>query len=170
MAACGMGSGGLSGDDLAEAIGQLDALESLQQELMLTQATLDEINQAIACLGKGMCQGLGCYGPWQEGPVEGYGPGTGGPGRGFGPRKSDTEGQTDSKSTRVQSHAESGPIIASWYFKGSQVKGDTQLDFSEVVQAARDNAAEAVNENEIPRKYEKAVKKYFGELEEARGP
>ena len=60
-------------------------------------------------------------------------------------------------------------MIASWYFKGSQVKGDAQRGFSEVVQAARDSAAEAISENQIPYKYEEAVKKYFGQLEQSSG-
>ena len=59
-------------------------------------------------------------------------------------------------------------MIASWYFKGSQVKGEARRDFSEIMQAAKDGAAEAINDNEIPRKYEGAVKQYFGQLEEAR--
>jgi hypothetical protein len=37
----------------------------------------------------------------------------------------------------------------------------------DVVQAGRDAAAEAIQDNEIPRKYEGPVKKYFGDLEES---
>lgn len=170
MAACGAGAGGLSGDDLAAVMDQLDGLEALQQQLMLYQASLDEIYNAIACLGEGMCEGIGGQGPFAEGFSQRYGPGTGGPGRGYGPRSSDTDGETSTKKTRIKSDsAKQGPMIASWYLKSSQVKGDAQRDFSEVVQAARDSAAEAISENQIPHKYEEAVKKYFGQLEQSGG-
>ena len=112
-------------------------------------------------------QGLGAQGPFSKGPSKGPGPGTGGPGQGYGPRSIDETGQTASKKTRVKNKPGEGPTVASWYFKGSQVKGEAKRDFSEVVQAGRDSAAEAISENQIPRKYEDTVKKYFGRLEEA---
>ena len=168
MAACSAGAGGLSGDELAGAIGQLDELEGLQQQFMLCQASLDEIGRAIACLGEGMCEGIGRQGPFAEGLSQRYGPGTGGPGRGYGPRTSDTNGETSTKRTRIKGdNAKQGPIIASWYFKSSQVKGDAKRDFAEVIQAARESAAEAISENQIPRKYEEAVKNYFGQIEQS---
>ncbi|MHC4617025.1 MAG: hypothetical protein ACYTEQ_04645 [Planctomycetota bacterium] len=167
MAACGAGAGGLSADELASLAGQLDDLESLQQQLMLTQATLDEIDRAIACLGQGMCEGLGVQGPFSEGLSQRFGPGTGGPGSGYGPRDSADSGETSTRGTKVLNKPGEGPVIATWYFKGPQIKGEAKRDFTEVVQAARDSAAEAISENEIPRKYEEAVKKYFGQLEQS---
>ncbi|MHC4622669.1 MAG: hypothetical protein ACYS4W_02085, partial [Planctomycetota bacterium] len=167
MASCGTGAGGLSADELASLAGQLDDLESLQQQLMLTQATLDEIDRAIACLGQGMCQGLGAQGPFREGLGQRWGPGTGGPGRGYGPRDSADSGETSARGTKVQNKPGQGPVVASWYFKGPQIKGEAKRDFTEVVQAARDSAAEAISDNEIPRKYEEAVKNYFGRLEQS---
>ena len=53
------------------------------------------------------------------------------------------------------------------FFKGAQVKGEARKELSGIVQAAKDASAEAINENQIPRRYEGAVKKYFGELESA---
>jgi len=86
---------------------------------------------------------------------------------GHGPRGIDETGQTSTKKTNVKSKPGEGPNVASWYFKGTQVKGEAKREFSEVVQAARDSAAEAIDDSEIPRKYEDAVKSYFGRLEEA---
>ncbi|MGD8501712.1 MAG: hypothetical protein PVJ86_13755, partial [Phycisphaerales bacterium] len=166
MAACGAGAGGLSADELAEVMGQLDDLETLQQRLILTQATLDEISRAIGSIGEGMCQGIGYHGPFAEGYSDQFGPGTGGPGRGYGPRSTDETGETSTKRIRTKTKPGQGPVIASWYFQESQVKGEAKRDLSEVVQAARDGAAEAISENEIPRKYEEAIKKYFGRLEQ----
>lgn len=169
MAACGVGAGGLSADELAGVMEQLDELEALQQDFMLTQATLDEIGRAIGSLGEGMWEGLGVQGPFAEGLSDRFGPGTGGPGMGYGPRSMAEDGQTSTKRTRVRSEPGQGPVIASWYFQESQIKGEAKRDFSEVVQAARDGAAEAISDNQIPRKYEDAIKKYFGQLEESGG-
>jgi hypothetical protein len=168
MAACGTGAGQLSGDELAAAVEQLDQIDALKQQLMLTQASLDEITRAIACLGEGMCDGLGYQGPFREGPSDRSGPGTGGPGKGYGPRGTEG-GDTSTQRTRLKNKPGQGPVIASWYFQESQIKGEAKRDFTQVVQAARDGAAAAISENEIPRKYEEAIKKYFGRLEESGG-
>jgi hypothetical protein len=180
MGACGTGAGGLSGDDLAGLADQLNQLEALQQQLMLTQAALDQIARACAGLGKGMCKGLGCqgagcglcggqgcYGPFAAGLSQGMGSGTGGPGSGYGLRAQDQDGQTSVMKAMVQNKDQKGPTVASWYFKGTQVKGEAQREFSEVIQAGRDSAAEAISENQIPRRYEEAVKTYFGRLEKS---
>lgn len=166
LTACGAGAGQLSGDGLAAAIDQLNEFDSLQQQLMLTQASLDEITRAIACLGEGMCQGLGGQGQFMEGDSSRYGPGTGGPGKGYGPRGTAAE-DTSTQKTRLKNNPGQGPAIASWYFQESQIKGEAKREFSQVVQAARDGAAAAISENEIPRKYEDALKQYFGRLEQS---
>jgi len=166
MAACGAGAGQLSGDGLAAAIDQLNEFDSLQQQLMLTQASLDEITRAIACLGEGM--GLGGQSPFMEGLPDRYGPGSGGPGVGYGPRGMAAD-DTSTQRTRLKNKPGQGPAIASWYFQESQIKGEARREFTEVIQAARDGAAAAISENEIPRKYEEAIKKYFGQLEESGG-
>ena len=168
MAACGTGAGQLSGDELAAAAEQLDEFDALKQQLMLTQASLDEISRAIACLGEGMGEGLGGLGQFMEGPSDRFGPGTGGPGVGYGPRGTAAD-DTSTQRTRLKNKPGQGPAIASWYFQESQIKGEAKRDFTEVVQAARDGAAAAISENEIPRKYEEAIKKYFGRLEQSGG-
>lgn len=167
MASCGAGSAGLSGDELGALMDQLDELQATKEQLMMMQASLNEIGRCMGCLGEGMCEGLGGMGPFKEGFAQKYGAGTGGPGMGYGPVGIDETGQTSDKKTRVENKGGEGPMVASWYFKGTQVKGEAKREFSQVVQAGRDSAAEAISENEIPRKYEDAVKSYFGQLEEA---
>ncbi|MHC4242599.1 MAG: hypothetical protein ACYS3N_08685 [Planctomycetota bacterium] len=169
MASCGAGAGGLSGDELAAVMEQLDEFESIKQQLMLTEASLAEISRAIGCLGEGMWDGRGLQGPFMEGLSDKYGPGTGGPGMGYGPRSIDEMGETSTKKTRLKNEPGQGPVIASWYFKASQVKGQAMRDYSEVVQEGRDSAAEAISDNLIPRKYEESIKKYFGQLEQSGG-
>ncbi|MBN2374855.1 MAG: hypothetical protein JXD22_00540 [Sedimentisphaerales bacterium] len=166
MGACAGGDGGLSGDDIEALAGQMEELGAAEEQMKLSQATLDEIERAIACLGQGMCQGLGGYGEFKEGSSDKIGTGTGGPGKGFGARDSDSSGQTATKSTKIESPSSKGPAVASYYFKDSQVKGQSRRELTEVVQAARKNASEAIDDNQIPRKYEDSVKNYFGNLEQ----
>jgi len=167
MASCGAGSGGLSGDDLAGLMDQLEQLQAMKDDLAAMQASLSEISRCMGCLGEGMCEGLGGMGEFREGYLNAYGAGTGGPGTGYGPRGIDESGETSTNKTKAKTKTGEGPTVASWYFKGMQVKGEAKREFSEVVQAGRDSAAEAIQENEIPRKYQGAVKNYFGQLEEA---
>ena len=166
MAACGGGEGGLSADELSGAIEQLDALESLEQQALQLQAGLAEISRCMGNLGEGMCDGIGGQSPFAEGNRNEYASGSGGPGQGYGPRDSDAEGQVGTKTSRVAGKSDQGPVIAGWYFKDTQVKGEARRDFTEVVEAGRERAADAISENQIPRKYEDAVKKYFGQLEQ----
>ncbi len=163
MGACGGAAGGTLPDGLASVADQLDGFESLNQQLMLMEFSLAEINNAIAGLGNGM-QGLGLQGMYTYGEGGGYGEGIGtSPGDHF---LADPLEQSATQKTRAPSKVGEGPVIASWYFQGSQVKGEAQRDFTEVIQAARDSAAEAISENQIPRRYEDAIKNYFGRLEQ----
>lgn len=166
MAACSSGSAGLGGDELSELAAQLTDMEAFEQNVKMMQASLDEIENAISCLGEGMCDGPGKMGQWKAGQSTKYGSGTGGPGRGFGARNKDTQGETASKATKVQNKGREGQVVASWYFKGEQVKGESSRQLGQVIDTAIDNAAEAISENEIPRRYEESVKNYFGGLEE----
>jgi len=157
----GGGFGGLSG-----ALAELDELADLQDQLQLSEAMLAELERAIACLGEGMCEGLGGQGPFREGLNNRQGPGSGGPGMGSGPRATAEDGETATKKTISKSQTGEGPIVASWYFQGEQIKGQATRSYKEVMQDAGAAASEAIKDNTIPRKYDKAIKAYFGQLEE----
>jgi len=162
--AAGSGAGGLMADELTDAIDQLNAIESLHQEAIMLRASLDEIGRCMGCLGEGMCSGMGKG--WRIGSGGGQGEGIGtSPGAYSKPMEIDS----DTKTTRSVGKSDDGPIIASWYFKDAQVKGEARRSFAEVVQAGRASAAEAISENQIPRRYEEAVKEYFSQLESS-GP
>ena len=160
------GAGGAGGEQLSELMDQLNAMEAMSQQMQMMQASIDEICRAVGCLGEGMCNG-GCYKPWRAGLSNKWGNGTGGPGKGQGFRETAESGKFSTKNTKVKNkQGRPGPVVASWYFKGEQVKGQARREYSAVVEAGRNSAAEAISENEIPRKYEETVKKYFGGLEE----
>lgn len=151
--AAGGGAGGLMSDELTDAIDQLNAIESLRQQAIMLQVSLDEIGRCMGRLGEGMCQGSGLGGDSAgTTPASAY--------------SKPEEIQSDTKTTRSMGKTDDGPIIASWYFKDAQIKGEARRSFSDVVQAGRASAAEAISENQIPRRYEGAVKEYFSQLAE----
>jgi hypothetical protein len=165
MAACSIGAGGLDGDGLSQLAAQLNDMEAFEQRVKMMQASLSEIENAMSCLGQGMCQGSG-KGPWKPGQSTKYGNGSGGPGRGHGLVDKDADGKTSTKATKVQNKSGEGQIVASWYFKGEQIKGESSRELGQMVQAAKENAAESISNNEIPKRYEESVKNYFNGLEE----
>ncbi len=165
QAMAGAGAGGMTGDELSDIMDQLSELDALKQQIELTEASLEEIKRCMGCMGEGMCIGPGKQGPWAAGESNKWGSGTGGPGKGFGPRNTAETGNYSTVNTKVKGKTGTGPNIASWYIKGSQIKGQAQRDYSKAVQAGRDAAAEAISENQIPRRYEDPVKKYFGNLD-----
>ena len=170
MAESGIGEAGEAGEltpeELERLIDALGELGELKWRIGVADASLEEIERAIALLGEGDCEGNGDEGLFLEGLALGRSRGTGGPGRGSGPRKTADPEDTAARKTGVKNKPKKGPIIASWYFKGQQIKGEAKREFSNVVKAAKDRAADAVSDKEIPRKYEAAVKKYFSDLEQ----
>jgi len=158
-AAAGTGQGGgLAPDDLSGVIDELNSLDAMQQQALLLKASLAEVSNCLAGLG----QGMGGQSQWQIGPGGGQGDGIG---LSTGDHSITSDPLTATKTAKAPSRGEDGPIVASWYFRDTQVKGEAQRTFAEVVQAGRATAAEALSENQIPRRYEDAVKAYFNQLE-----
>ncbi|MBI5724065.1 MAG: hypothetical protein HZA50_08925 [Planctomycetes bacterium] len=166
----------MSAGELARLLEELELMEGQMNEAELARALLEEIEGQIVRLGgqgdgEGEGEGFaagdqGVVGPWKAGNQDRQG-GTGGPGQGLGKRPSDDKGNTDFTKIGVKNTPTAGgPIIASKVFKGPQVKGEAKQQFEAAVQAAKDGASEAVKDNKIPKKYESAVKKYFGDLEQ----
>lgn len=91
-----------------------------------------------------------------------------GPGTGTGVHtRQEGDGPADRATERsqIKGRDQQGAVVAGWYFKGTQVTGQSRRSLQEVLAAARDSAAEAIQDKEIPTKYQEAVKKYFGDLE-----
>lgn len=155
-------NGSLSAEGLTGAIDELMSLDALQQEAFLLQASLADMANLMGQLGAGMSE------QWEIGEGGGYG------GKGIGLSTVDqhmitSDPLTAQKMAKAPSRSDGGTAVASWYFRDTQVKGEAQRPFAEVVQAGRATAAEAISENQIPRRYEDAVKTYFNQLEQS-GP
>lgn len=165
----GGGGGGGAFDELGE---QLSDMEMMMAELQAARASLSEMDRAIQGLGQGNCQGEGNMpggggvGPWQAGnPANRPGGGTGGPGHGYGGRDTSDPMAVGLDPTKVPNTASEGPTIARYYLHAEQVRGESTREASEVVRAAADRAAEAIEDHQIPRQYEAAVKRYFGAVD-----
>jgi hypothetical protein len=57
-----------------------------------------------------------------------------------------------------------GSVIARWFVDGQQLKGEAQAEYNEAAGAAATAATEALNEDRVPRQYQRAVKTYFDRL------
>lgn len=168
LAECLGKTGELLPDGLVGLIEGIEGLEGQALERASLEEALKEIDRAVALLGDGQCgESPGdpnAVGLWQagEGDMVGRGRG-GGRGRAWGQRPVGDPEQTGVKKTGVKNKpTKDREIIASWLFKGPQAKGVSKRKLAEVTRAAKDAAAEAIRDNKVPRKYENAVKRYFG--------
>jgi hypothetical protein len=181
LAKCNSPGAGLNPDGLIALSEGLAKIAGEQVGEMATEDALRELEGAIARLGQGDCQGDGTglmegdpNGPglWVPGENDGLaGLAGGGPGgRAWGKRPTgepeDVKLQADGVRNKPANDTE---IIGSWMVRGATVAGESKRKLSAAVQASKDAAAEAIRENKIPRKYEGAVKKYFGGMEQVAG-
>jgi hypothetical protein len=169
-AAGGQGQG-LSAEEMAELIDKLGELEGYAAAGEMTEATLEEIEAAIAALGEegGDGEGLSPAGEgiaevWQRKLALARSGGTKGSPTGQAWRQPEDDGSKLKPTRDVASPGEytgQGEMIASWYFKGPQVKGEAKKEFTQAVRAAADRASEAIEDNRIPRRHANAVKEYY---------
>lgn len=50
--------------------------------------------------------------------------------------------------------------------KGVSIKGQSKVEFQEMVAGAQSEAQSALNQDQVPRAYQNAVKNYFDDLKE----
>jgi len=153
-------------------VGLVEALEGMEGEALdraSLEEALQEIDRAIARLGQAEWNGeLGDPNNvvWQPGECDDAGQGnagSGGRGRAWGQRPVGPDHDTSTKQVGVENKpTKDSQIVASWLVKGPQAKGVSKRKVADVARAAKDAAAQAVGDNRIPRKYEGAVKTYFG--------
>jgi hypothetical protein len=174
---CAAGMSGQDGQISPEAMAalgdQLSQLEAMRQQMALTKAAIDELNAEMASLGQGLGgkgdpaqDGMlgvepGGMGEFAEGNPSGQGAGTGGPGKGSGHRDTLEGEPTNLVGSRVNNQNRAGPVIATWMSQEEQVRGEAKRDFDASLQAAKDRAAEAINDNVIPARYHGPVTQYF---------
>lgn len=145
---------GQMGEGAGQMADQLSQLEQLQ--MMLQQA------QAAASMCQGSCQGLG-QGLGMQAAMQqwgqGMGAGQGGGQRGVAPSP------TRTREVRAQGQTGEGDIIARMLVEGPQVVGESRITPSQIIAEVVEGFEEGLDEDQLPRKYHEAQKRYFGELE-----
>ena len=93
------------------------------------------------------------------------GPGLGGLGQGRGGLAPEQQTSVSFKTERAKVHTGKGAIIGQFLVDGEQVKGEVGSTFAEVITAAERDASDRINRDRVPRQYQKAVKKYFSNVQ-----
>lgn len=149
------GQAGQLGQAGQEMAGQLSDLEQLQQLLREARAA------ASAC--RGQCQGLG-MGLGLQQLAQGSGA-FGNRGQGAGGRAPIAPTPTGTREVKAPVNTVEGDIIAKQLFQGQQIRGESKAKLVEVIHEASKGVDEAQAEERRHRKYDEAIKHYFGELE-----
>jgi hypothetical protein len=175
----GMSQSGLQQEGqegMSELAKALSESEMMQEDMQNLDAALGEAKKQLAQLGEclnpgecdkdgnGQCNGKGTSG-WRAGQANKMGGGSGGPGRSSGGASPAAEA-VDFKTEKTKANVKTGqgPIIGSRLVYGEQVKGESVAEFTKGIEAGEQQAAEEMDEQQIPREYHDAVKHYFGRL------
>ena len=157
---------------LGEAMGDMDKMAEMEAELKMLQAAAGLLEDGKYGLGdqSGEGEGLGRgelrswsganpYSPGDENDE--VGPGIGGPGRGVGgiaPVKPD---DVDFSPTRIRGQLKPGRVVGSFFVNGKDLKGEAKAEYLQTVTAAQAEAAQAMQDQKVPRGYETYVRDYF---------
>ena len=106
------------------------------------------------CPGNGQGQGQGQGGM-------GKGPGTGGKGQGQGGIVPEEATATNTKSELDSGQLGRGKILRHMFVQGTAEAGDAPNEYYDAVRSARQEAADSLANNRVPREYEDTVKNYF---------
>lgn len=85
-------------------------------------------------------------------------------GRGYGAHIGKDRQAHKLKVERVKAPMQKGQIIGQMLFDGPQVKGEATAEVREAVNSAVRDATDAINRDQVPRQYERAVREYFDGL------
>jgi hypothetical protein len=93
------------------------------------------------------------------------GPGPGGSGYGYGPRPhGDENSETGFHPEKSPSLLQPGKMLMEWKTKEVSEAGPAREEYLRAVQDVRQQASEAIVQEQIPPGYQEAIKKYFDTL------
>lgn len=176
--------------NLAEAQAELQKLMDQMADADALEATLDALNRAqmaiSQCKSWGQCQGQPGFGP---GGKPGRGVGTWADEYGWtyfnnpnqdagwdnsGLERPDMEGKGHTERPddrnpnltpdKVKGQLSPGGSMPSITLKGVSIKGTSNVKFEEAAAAAQQDAQSALNQDQVPRAYQNAVRDYFDDL------
>jgi hypothetical protein len=160
-------------DELGQAAEMLSEMEQMEQSLNDLEGQLAELDQARDELSEGAegsescgtCSGTGFR---KDGApcAECNGTGRcGGRGRGAGPRDRDDNVQAGFRDEKVKGRSgRGGSIVGQQFVKGQQLRNRSQAEIAEAARAAEIDATDALERENIPRVYRRAVRNYFDRL------
>lgn len=151
---------------------ELGQAEMMAQEMESLDAALGECNSQISSLCEGDGEGRGNFegdpklSEWNDGDSrESRGNGSGGAGRGnYGGPRPENAADFSVNKEKAKVATGKGPIIGTRLVQGDQVKGDSLAEFGTATDAAEKAAAEAIDNQLVPRELQGSVKSYFGRL------
>lgn len=106
----------------------------------------------------------------QQAAGDGQGPGDG-QGSGGNPLGESRDPlPTGSRVERDLQDGDGGRVLSSWQRDGQPGEGSSNLTFNQAVDEARSEAERAVSEQRVPKRYQKSIREYFGNLPDAPPP
>lgn len=172
--------------DLAQAMSQVEMAKADMQSL---EAAMSEASKQLSSMSEGMGQcdnpgageaqgGMGGQpgmAQGTQGQGEGKPGGEPGDGAGRGERGisdggggvGEAEAPEKWEKRKSRSPLGQGPMIGTMLVQGEQIKGESRAQMIEVTDKAAQQAAEALEENKVPRELREAVKRYFGGVQAA---
>ena len=156
---------------------QVDELAQLAEEMGILKELADAAKSCKGCLGEGVPSTStyeGLYTPEYTGRQgasqcqgaggQGMGPGMGGPGTGEGGVAEFAPEDVTFDVKRLKGDLRKGRVVGSFFSDGKQVKGDVKVQYAEEVRAAEAEAAQALEQEKIPRAYEEYIRDYFHKM------
>ncbi len=162
-----LGEAGETLSELEQLEQTLNELESQLSELDQAQQDLEELDSQEDELACKHCDGTGfrkdgapcphCNRPGQDGPA--------GRGRGQGNRDRNDDAQTSTVDKKAKiKEGRGGSIVGQQFVKGSQLKGESTVDFMEARQAGEIERTDAITRARIPPRYRKGVSRFLDRL------
>ena len=144
-------------DELGEMADQMSELEDLN-------SAMSDLLQGKNQMGCKQCQGMGCQACQGSGFGENPGNGMGeGSGRGDRPEE---ETDTNFYDSQVRGQVKRGKAIIAGFADGPNRKGITREDIKSVVNSELDEAANPLENQNLPRTEQEHTQQYFDRLRE----
>lgn len=162
--------------ELGEAGEMLNEMEQLEQALNDIESQMSQLDQAQDDLSDfdpeqddlecKKCNGTGFRADGAPCPhCNRKGEGPGGRGRGWGDRDRDDSAQTSTVNKKAKTkQGKGGSIVGQQFVKGKQLKGKSEIEFSDALSAGEIDRTDTMNRDRIPRVYRKGIKRFFDRL------
>ncbi len=151
-----------AGEAMAEMQNEMANLQEQLKELEMLNEAEDDLKMARDQMVCPNCQGMGCEACQGDKPGRGLGAG-----RGVGERpKKDSDGQFYNTSTKQK--VGKGMADVTGEVSGPNIKGNVQTQIQEQVEAARQEEADPLSNQRMPRTYREHATEYFNRFREGK--